>query len=251
MKYFSYITFALLFFLISCSSAQKFNPFVKPKDEIYASIKTIALAPIGIPKDLPRQKELQQYFESRITQKLESFGFTVLSSDKYDKTYTAMIKSMGGLYDSMTGTINKEKYDAVIKHSLRQMKAIHNADAVVFSSISVFNVDFSNSTAAWDGTSEGVENSSTIPGQIIGGLFGFRKTYSGKCPVLSLVVELVDVFNNTQYYNRGGLQMISKIGAKGTFVNVPLNELLTDESVNAYSIKVALDPLDKKTKKRK
>lgn len=229
MKVYSRILAIGMIFFISCSTIKKIDPFMRSKEEIYKNIKTIALAPIIIPQDIPHKKQVKEYFESRLKTMLETLGFKVITSDKFDKVYQSMTKSMGGLYDSMTGSFNKEKHDAVLKHALRQMGAAYKADGVIFSSIIVLPIDFAGSIARWDGASDEV------------GAYG----YSGRCSALSLAIELVDVLNNSYYYNRGGIQLISKIdGMSGEFYNVPLRQLLTDSKKNYHSIYLTLVPLD-------
>jgi hypothetical protein len=238
MQKYSQFIIGLLVFFISCSSVQ-INPFVKKKEEIYSNIKTIALQPMVFPKDLPDQKELREYFEELITKKLKSYGFTVIPSDKYGAIYNAMLKSMGGMFDQNTGAFNEEKHNVIIMHCLRQMKALYRADAVLFSDVAVLIAEFTDSSASWDGTSEMIATLSSILPAFIG------VSYNGKCPVLSLRVKLVDVFNNPYYYNRGGLQATVKLVA-GKLVNIPVNELMRDGKMIVKSVNIALDPMERK-----
>ncbi len=234
------LTATLIFILIGsgCATTTPYNPFKITEEDFYGKIKTIALAPVVIPGDLENKEQVKAKFESLIESKLREAGFVVIQSREFAEIRELMTKQLGGYFDPVTGKRDEAKFKSVKEHSLREMHAKFNSDAVLYSSIQVFLASFSGGKAAWHGTSESLST---------GGLLGALSvsTRNGKVSALSFGVGIEDSNGVDIYVNWGGIQLLNKLSG-GEFVPIAQSELLSNEERNATAVNISLDPLVRK-----
>lgn len=210
------------------------DPFKIAQDEFYRQIKTLALAPIAMPRGLEDPEPVRAKFESLITAKLREAGFSTAPSQQFADIWQRMADQVGGLFDPRTGQLDEAKFKTVREHALRELSATFKADALMQARIQPVTVPFrarpffQSSEATWHGTSQSVEST------------GSR----GSVGALSLIVTIVDSHGVVLYTNAGGIQLLSKLQG-GRFVSVPRQELFADEERNVAAVNIALGPLIK------
>ena len=198
---------------------------------IPGQIKTIALAPVGVPPDLGHPEPVMAKFESLLEAKLREGGFSIVPSREFVEIWKRMAEQVGGYFDPVTGKREEAKFRAVQEHALRELSATFKADALVQARIQPVTVPFRATEATWHGTSQLVEG-------------GWQRF--GTIGALSLVITIVDSHGVVMYTNAGGIQLLAEF--KGNqLVLVPRHELFTDEERNAAAVNIALGPLVKQS----
>jgi hypothetical protein len=230
----------LLIVLVSSGCAAKqppYNPYKIPEDQFRSTIKTVALSPIIVPDGLEKPDQVKAKFESLLDAKLRKLGFKVIPSSEYDAIWKKMMDKVGGYFDPVTGKRDDAKFKAVRTHTLREVNTKLKADAVVYSLIRVFPVPFNSNQASWHGTSESL---------VAGGALQkfFSNQFHGTVSALSFGVNISDPNEVDMYVNWGGIQVLGRVSG-WQVVNIPPEEILTNEERNAAAVEIALDPLEK------
>jgi hypothetical protein len=219
-----------------CATTPPYNPFKIAQEEFYGKIKTIALAPVGVPMGLEDPDPVKAKFESLVEAKLREAGFSVVSSRESAGIFESMNKQLGGMFDPVTGKRDETKFKTVREHFLREVQTKFKADAVLYPNIRVVTASFAGGQASWDGTKESLSTTEGFMGLLLVGQL------RGTAPALSLVVTIEDIHGVDAYVNGGGIQLSSKISA-GNFVPVPRNQLFNSDERNAAAVNFALGPL--------
>ena len=212
------------------------DPFKIAQDEFYRQVKTLALAPIAMPRGMENPEPVRAKFESLIAAKLQEAGFSTAQSQQFADIWQRIADQVGGLFDPRTGQLDEAKFKTVREQTLREISATFKADAIVQARIQPVTVPFrtypfvSSSKATWHGTSQLVE----------GGNYGS----SGSGPALSLVITIVDSHGVVLYTNAGGIQLLFTLNQR-QFASVPRHELFADDERNAAAVNSALGPLIK------
>jgi len=215
---------------------KKYDPFKIPRDQFVGQVKTVALRQVsGISKDYPRSDSVKAAFESLLTAELEQAGFKVLPPNIYEHIWQESVDSLGGLFDPKTGAQDTVMSRQVRMRSLEQLKARHQADALLHPSLVTMVASFSSGTAHWDGASQKLWKGAQ-------GLFGVLDKRSGTVPALSLLVVIEDTAGNNLYVDSGGLSLMSRI--EGTsFEDLPEDSLYWNPRRNANALRLALGAL--------
>ncbi len=230
----------LLIILVGSGCAVKqppYNPFKIPEDQFRSKIKTVALSPVIVPDGLEKSDQVKAKFEALLDAKLRKMGFMVVPSKEYDAIWKKMMEKVGGFFDPVTGKRDDAKFKAVKSHMLREVNAKLKADAVLYSAIQVFPVQFNRNQASWHGTSESL---------VAGGSLQkfFSNQFHGTVSALSLGVDISDPNEVDMYVNWGGIQVLGRVSG-WQVVKIPAEEILTNEERNAEAVELALDPLEK------
>jgi hypothetical protein len=232
----SVVTLGLATVLAGCAAkAPPYNPYTVPREQFYGRLKTVALSPITLPRELENPEPVREKFLSLLDAQLRNAGFTVVGSDRARVIWDSMATEMHGFYDPVTGQRDEAKVRAVRMHLYRELKAKYNIDAMLFSWIAVVPAKLEHDKAKWDGTSQGASRQ------------GFWKavlgiSHDGTIPALSLHVLLSDTEDTDLYRNIGGIQVLAKADVNG-LQDVPRSELFVDEERNSKAVHLALDPL--------
>ena len=219
-----------------CATTPPYNPFKIAQEEFYGKIKTIALAPVGVPTDLEDPDPVKAKFEPLIEAKLREAGFSVVPSRESAGIFESMNKQLGGIFDPVTGKRDDTKFKTVREHALRELSTKFKADAVLYPNIRVGTASFAGGRANWDGTSESLSPTEGFMGMLMVGQF------HGTTRALSLIVTIENIHGVDAYVNGGGIQLVSKLSG-GKFVLVPRNQLFADEKRIAAAVNIALGPL--------
>ncbi|MGE3978370.1 MAG: hypothetical protein AB7F94_12380 [Nitrospira sp.] len=223
-----------------------YEPFKTGREEFFAKVKVIALAPVSVPEGLENAEKVKTKYEELIARTLHERGFTVVLSGEFDKVYKKTIEQMGGVYDPMTGKFDNVKGNAVGSHVFRELQRVVHSDAVLIPKVVVLSVRHFNGLAKWDGVTESIGG-----GQISGALDWFWATsryggVSGSMNALSLVVIIDDMNAVTMYANAGGIQLLGRYSGI-EFEPIPQAEILSSEDRYQISTELALGALVNKT----
>jgi hypothetical protein len=185
------------------------------------TVTTIAVSPVDMPDGLDNPEPVRALFDSLIGGTLQAAGFSVVASSETGAIWKRLVDSVQGYYSALTGELDEEKYTAVVRGTLHELKDRLHAQVWLRPRIEVVSVDFDDGKARWDGTDEGVGSGT-----------------SGTVPALSLAVSAMDMSGTYLYHARGGVQVLRK-GMK----EVSRDKLFKDSKRNVKALHLALDSL--------
>jgi len=220
-------------------AGKKYDPWRIAPERFRADFHVLAMFPVGVPSDLENPRPIQILFDSLVTESLRSGGFTVIPSDSAGGVWQHLVDSAGGLFDARTGERDAVKVRRLQTQWWAAVRDRYHADAVVFPAVLPVAAKFSESSAKWDGTSQGIEG---FGGAFVRGLFG--QSRSGTTPAVSLRVA-IEADGELFYRNQGGIEVVVKPdGGVGEGWNrIPRSELFRDPERNAKAVQIALEPL--------
>src|SRR3954464_5545067 len=110
MARFRFGLFAIAIFAFACSSGQKpYNPFKVPRESFYPALKTVAVAPVRLPGDLPDPEPVRALFASAIAARLKTAGIAVVPGTDAGPIIDEKTKEAGGIFDPTTGKPDEAK----------------------------------------------------------------------------------------------------------------------------------------------
>ena len=221
--------------LAACAAKVPYNPYQVPREQFYGQMRTVAVGPVFVPRDLDNPDPVRQKFQTLIYQQLRDVGVTVVPSEDVQAIWDSVAGQMNGFYDPVTGQRDEAKIKTVRMHLYHELKAKYAISAMVFPSIAVVPAKLDGDRARWDGASQGAAK------------HGFWKavagvSHSGTIPALSLRIVLSDTEDTRLYENAGGIQVLAKADIDG-LRDVPRGELFVDHERNSRAVHLALDPL--------
>lgn len=234
--------------LAGCASTA-YEPFRIPQDEFRRRVKTIAVANMAGLSDLGESAAARAKINTAIETKLREAGFTVVPAQEFRGIWDAKVGELGGMFDQNTGKVNEAKTTVLLNYIRGEVKTRFNADALLLPRVRTTTAKFSHVPfvgvrAAWDGASEAMETGA------------FDKVISprgsGTVAALSLVLNIEDLSGSTLYVNAGGIQVLSKLSpgagrfGGSSFVEVPKDQLFTDEQRMQQAVHYALEPFLKR-----
>lgn len=236
MNYFRSLALTVLTILgAGCAtSAPRINPFKVSKQEIRDRVKIVAVASVRMDDDIPNATQARQEFGELIVNELTSLGFQTIPPTEYEQIHNRLREEVGGFFDPVTGKGDNEKFKKVQELCRRELATKFHADAVLYPSMDVFSIRFSQDWAAWDGVRESVSEAGWLERAFIG-------THNGTVPALALCVGLYSVDGNNLYTQCGGVQLVSKIFGN-SFRKIPDQKVLTDPQRNANAVTIAFKP---------
>ena len=209
---------------------------------IHAAIKKVGLMPIRVPGYLPDGEALARRYETEVAARLEAAGFEVVGADAMREINARLAKSMGGLYDPMTGEPIPEKIEAHARFARSEYLAANKVDGFVRTAIVQRTARSVGTTASWDGVEERVTGQSAFKSvmTLAASTFG-----DGTVSALSFVLVLEDRDGKSLYSGIAGLQLMSyiRMGRVPKHVDVDYKFLLTDPARDSRAFAIVLDPL--------
>ena len=223
----------LAFVLGGCATIPTYNPFQIPQSEFHLKIKSVAMSPLVIPKWVGSSAAVKSKMEDRIKAQLEGAGFKIIPPEKFQEIWDRLLDQMGGVFDPLTGEIDKEKLETIRSYARREVSLKYGVDAFLHPRIELVGAKVDGFSAIWDGTTDSI-------------IFKeYYMAYHGLTEALSLSIIVEDTNGVDLYINRGGIQVASKI-YNGRFVSVPTSELLANEERNMEAVNIALKALVEK-----
>ena len=232
-------TYVFLAAAITGCVTPAYDPFILSRSEIYDRVDTLAMMPLQFP-NFDRKKEVIARYEALITERLEAAGFNVIPAEESSSIMKSFIEQLEGMFDPITGQVDKEKRKAVNNHLVQELDAKYDFDTYVAPKIVIVKANWSGNSAAWDGVTE------TVTGKT-----GFWAAFSnsnmaGTIPAMSLFVVLRDKTESEGYYvGKGGIQLVARYGETftGGFVDIPKSQWFIDEEKDVTAVDIALSAL--------
>lgn len=213
------------------------DPFVIPKDYFYKTIKIIAVAAVTIPEGMPEPAAITEEFDSLIEDELRRGGYTIVRPQEYSAVWKRLSEEANGFIDPYTEERDDEMVVKAMLETLETLQADFDVHAVLIPDITVVEAPFAGGRAEWDGVSQSINVGGPMKGFFAG-------SPEGTLGALTLSINIWDKRAMKVYSKAGGLEVLRKMDGK-EFVNVPRQDLFTDEQRNKKAVEVALDPLIK------
>lgn len=230
------LSLCVVVFMVSCTTAPTYNPFAVQKNEIYASVKTIGLMPFFSRIEANNLDDKLDMMESSVKSKLESAGFNVVESSKYQLIYDEYKAAMGPMFDANTGELNEEKYKALREQTMQEYLAQNKVDALFYGGAVIVKARWVQNSASWNGTTEATSGRTGFWANVALGQL------SGDIPGISFSSYLERPDNTRLYSLNGGIQLAQWYQG-GQFVDVPPNLIFSDISKVEFGINTSLAPL--------
>jgi hypothetical protein len=230
------------FAIVPISNAKNEAPVVD-RAAIQAAIKTVGVMPIQVPGYLPDADAVARRYEIELQARLAAAGFEVVGPDAMREINARLAKSMGGLYDPMTGEPQKEKVEAHARFARTEYLAANKVDGLLKTAIVQRTARSYGMTANWDGVEERVTGQSGFKSVMSRAAAGLGE---GSVPALSFVAVLEDRDGKAIYSGIGGLQLMSYIRMNWQVpkhVDVDPKYLLTDPARDTRAFAIVLDPV--------
>jgi hypothetical protein len=221
----------------SCVTPQApYDPFLgKGTNFTSAAVRKIAVYPMLVGKESPTINRAKAEVESAVESTLRGAGLHVVPVSDMAPIQDELIKSLGGLFDPITGKPVEEKVTTLQKHRREEAAARFGADAIVLASFEAATAPVVNSMARWNGAMEIATRGSKMDSFFTGPV-------NGDVPALSLVIRVEDVSGNVLFANAGGIQVLAKAQAN-RWVPIPDMDVLADSERNTNAVALALEPL--------
>jgi hypothetical protein len=123
---------------------ESYDPHQIPKEQFAQQIRTIALRPTFLPRDLQQPDAIAARIESIISELLRTKGYAVVASAEHERVWQLLSQRAGGAYDPITGQRDEEKYEDIRTHTARELERTHEANAVLVPWISFSSAELSS-----------------------------------------------------------------------------------------------------------
>src|SRR5262245_39610588 len=199
------IGFALA--ITACAHATPYDPFRVPPEQIRANVRVLAVGPLIVPRDLENPEPVKARFQQLIEAQFREAGYTIVGPGETRPVWDSLAAESHGLYDPVTGEPDAAKVRAFHDAVYRELKTRFGVDAMLLSALWVVPAKLEDDVARWDGTSQGAGRKKFWKA-VLG------VSHSGTIPALSLHVRLADSDDKDLYENRGGIQVLGKVGVE-------------------------------------
>lgn len=222
-----------------CDGAKASDPFRVSREIIVQHVKTIGVMPLILPNIVPDPDDVATRYETAVVTSLRAAGFSVVPPSAMREIRERVEKTIGGLYDPMTGELIADKVKACKNYTDSEYQANYRVDATLYMSVVVRHALGRVMTAAWDGVTDSSTGRNAALSLLSGG--------GGTVPVLSFRVVLEDVKGDELYSNLGGLQVLGyvRIGQMSvlTLQHIDPRYIMSDPARDARARAIALGPL--------
>jgi len=216
------------------------------RTEILQRCKRVGLLPLPKPPLAGALPDAATRIEAAIAAVLRDTGFEVVDSAEYMKAYDTFNRSVGGVYNPITGAPRQDAVSSVVTNALREYFDQQHLDCVAWPGIYSVKINAVGRTVLWDGVSERV-NGQPPPGGLSDFVFA-NGAMNGTLPALSLQLQLLDRASKVLFGRRGGIQLAayhdpSHGSGTATFLIVPRAQLLQDDKRIERALRYLMEPL--------
>lgn len=232
--------------LAGCAGKIEREPFAVEPDLLTRSISTLVLTPVSLPSELDPYADQMEEFDSLIAAMLTRTDFVLIPAREYSTLWEGVMEQVGGLFDPVTGERDEERFAAARGTLFNLLTDLYHPDALLYPEIWIVGAPFSDGTARWDGTSEGLIGFGTRLIDALGAaLSGSGSNLpEGTVDALSLAVFIETMEGEELYTNSSGIQVLQKVGRDPRDVRpVPDEEILSNHDRNRRAILAVLEPL--------
>src|SRR5215469_12039614 len=182
--------------------------FIVPRAELVTTIKTIGVMPVEMDEAVPNPDEIAARLEQDIAERLQRGGFTVVPASEMRAIRARGAASLGGVYDPMTGLLNREKLEALREFSTQEYRTHHPVDGILQLGVVRRDAQYKLGWSEWDGVRERVTSKHGLADVMERGILA-GVSQVGTVPALSLEVILLDARGLTAYRGVGGLLVLA------------------------------------------
>jgi hypothetical protein len=219
-----------------CATPTPYDPYLIPRSEFGAKVRTLALAGPWVSSDIEDPEPVKETFARLIQSKLQRMGFETVAWEEQERIWEQTTTDVGGFFDPLTGKRDEEKFEVVRRHMLDELEREFGADALLHASLGVMAAEFSNSDAHWCGASQSVKTGGRQWLEALGG------STSGSVAAVAVFVVIEDMSGTDLYKDCGGIELTAKLTASG-FEEIPRYQLFLDAGRNGAGVGLALDAL--------
>jgi hypothetical protein len=222
----------LAVFVSAC--AKPYNPFKIPDSELRGRVRTIAIAPLLANANLVDREYARAQIEPLVGERLRAGGFQVVASAEMERLWRRAADDVGGIFDPVSGKMNKERFEAVQVAVYRDLRTERGTDAVLYVSISAVDLYLTGRKVDYCGT-QGDEV--YWPGPAIGLTDRTTVVYA-----LCLNVDLEDMERRSIYSIRHGLETVETYFLQTRAVR-PMDQRLRNRERLVQAVEATLGPL--------
>ena len=220
--------------LTACTARPPYDPFKRPAREVRDRVRTIALTSLIVGPTLADRESARARIEPIVTSRLQAGGFAVVPSAETDRLWRRAAGDVHGIYDPVTGEIDKARFEAVQKAVYRDLAAEDHVDAVLYLKIDSVVLFLPGSSVKYCGTVKDESLYWPWPES--------APSHATVAIVLCLNAVLVDLDGRDLYGIRHGLQTVETFAEQTRAVR-PIPQRLQDETRLMEAIEATVGPL--------
>ena len=216
------------------------------RTELLQHCKRLGIIPPAKPPIAGTNPDAATRIETAAAGFLRDAGFDVVDSADYTKAYDTFNRSIGGIYNPLTGAPRQDAATSVITNALREYFDQQHLDCVAWLRVVDEKVNVLGKTTTWEGATERV-NGQPPPGGFSDFMFA-NGQMNGTLPAISMQVQILDRANKVLFGRRGGVQLAAyhdpgRGSGTATFLIVPRAQLLLDDKRIERALRYAIEPL--------
>ncbi len=216
------------------------------RTEVLQHCKRLGIVPVSNPPLAGANPDAAARIEAAAMGFLREAGFEVVESSDYTKAYDNFNRSVGGIYNPVTGALRQDAFSSVTTNALREYFDQQHLDCVAWLRVVDPKVNVVGRTVMWDGVAERV-NGQPPPGGFSDFMFA-NGQMNGTLPAISLQLQILDRANKVLFGRRGGVQLAAyhdpgRGSGAVTFLIVPRAQLLQDDKRIERALRYAVEPL--------
>lgn len=223
----------VLVLLAAGCATKPYDPFRIPAAELRGRVRTIALAPLQVSADLADRSFARDQIEPLVVKRLEQGGFAVVPSAEMERLWRAAAADVGGVFDPVSGEVDRERYDAVEASVLHDLRSQQRVDGVLWLRIYTVDLYLAGATTTFCGTTGDVY----WPGGRLGAL---EQATLVRASCLSAV--LFDMEERELYGIRSGLETVETFASQTRAVRPPEERLRNPVRIRA-AVEATVGPL--------
>lgn len=219
--------------LLASACATPYDPFRIPATELRERVRTIALAPLLVYVGVADRALAREQIEPLVSARLAAGGFQVVASAEMERIWRSAAADVGDVFDPVTGKVDQERYDLVEASVYHELRAEHDADAVLWMRVASVELHRAGADITYCGTSDAVYWPV--------GTFSVLETATlvvASC----LSATLYDMEERELYSIRSGLEPIETF-ARQTLAERPFEERLQDPARLQQAVDATVGPL--------
>jgi hypothetical protein len=121
---------AVLAFPAMPARAYEYHEFSQAKEQVLATVRTIALRPVALPARFENREAIQRQFETELTAALVAAGFRVVPGADFDAVWRQNARRLGGVFDIVTGELADDKFNTCYEYTARELARLYDVDAI-------------------------------------------------------------------------------------------------------------------------
>ena len=227
------------------------------ENDFFTKVHRVILAPCKFPSYFNTSDTLMGLadsvkwrVDSLTAQTLARYGFEVISARESKRVYDAVVDSLGGLYDPVSGQSDTAKFALAEEQTRARLRDLHHPDAWAFPVVFPVNARFDHAVANWHGVTEKISQQSFGRGLFKALTLRSADTeFMGTVGALSLGLSMENDDGKPLYSWAGGIHTTVRFN-EGEFTPLPQKDYFADGTRVDNSVAIALKAFTKAADKR-